>query len=393
MKEIDLPKDILNCIEKLEQSGYESYIVGGAVRNALLGIDANDYDMASSATPEEAMEVFNQYYPTFPTGLKHGTITIQTEHHTIELTTFREEKAYQDFRHPNQVFYTRNVKKDSYRRDFTINALYYHPKCGILDFHHGIYDLQHRILQTIGTPKERFFEDALRILRAIRFQSKYNFKISTATANAMHTMKENLYHLSKERILEELREIIIQPNFNRSFEEFTDIFEYLFEHQFQTDTAESINHCPTNSFAVRFAILLYLSGTPISQFKLKKQELKECEELLKYANEKIQSKVILKKILSQLKYSIKQYIVFKQAIETHENSNKIQEWYQEILSNQECFLKEKLAITIKDLLEMNICSNNIRSLHEACLEQVIMEILPNEKPALIEFVKSSQNLI
>ena len=173
--ELDLPKYIQKLIHELQNHGYEAYLVGGAIRNHLLGYPIKDYDLTTNATPAEMMRVF-QNYPTIPTGIQHGTLTVLSQGHPIEITTYRVDGEYQDHRHPNQVQFSSSLKEDCARRDFTINALCYHQQEGLVDFFQGQRDLEKRLIRCIGKAEDRFEEDALRILRALRFAARFREK-------------------------------------------------------------------------------------------------------------------------------------------------------------------------------------------------------------------------
>ena len=187
-----LPKAVETAIDLLNNAGYEAFVVGGCVRNALLELPIYDYDMTTSATPEEMKEVFKEY-KIIETGIKHGTLTIHIDHLPLEITTYRIESEYKDHRHPSSVSFSRHLKDDLERRDFTMNALAYHPKRRIIDYFNGIDDINHQIIRAINNPMVRFDEDALRIMRAIRFSATLNFTIESSTAKAIHDCRSLLY--------------------------------------------------------------------------------------------------------------------------------------------------------------------------------------------------------
>ncbi len=181
---ITLPRYAARIVELLEAGGFEAWFVGGCVRDSLLGNAPKDWDVATNALPEQVKQVFRGY-TTVDTGLKHGTVTVGAEAHTIEVTTYRVDGDYSDCRHPEQVVFTDNISRDLMRRDFTINAMAYHPQRGLLDETGGRADLASGLIRCVGEPKIRFQEDALRILRALRFASVLGFAIESQTALAL----------------------------------------------------------------------------------------------------------------------------------------------------------------------------------------------------------------
>lgn len=207
---IEIPKNIKFVMEKLKGAGYEAYVVGGFVRDSLLGREPKDCDLTTNATPEKIKEVFKDYTIIDNNGEKHGTVTIRYYDENIEITTFRVDGEYTDNRHPDSVSFTTSLKEDLARRDFTINAIAYDGE-NLVDYFDGIKDLENGIIRAVGSPKERFEEDTLRILRGIRFACKYNFRIDNSTVFGMFFKRDNLKNISKERILVEIKEIFSYP--------------------------------------------------------------------------------------------------------------------------------------------------------------------------------------
>ena len=179
-----IPNDVLTILEKLEHNGYEAYVVGGCVRDTLLNKAVHDWDVTTSALPHEVQTVFKDDI-TIETGIQHGTVTVITEGHPVEITTFRIDGTYSDSRRPERVTFTSSLTQDLARRDFTINAMAYHPAKGLIDPFGGKHDLQQKTIRCVGNARSRFEEDALRILRALRFSSTLNFQVNPDTANAL----------------------------------------------------------------------------------------------------------------------------------------------------------------------------------------------------------------
>jgi len=208
---IRIPEYIELVIEKLENAGFEAYIVGGCVRDSVIGITPNDYDVTTSAEVSEMKEVFKDM-KLIPTGEKHGTVTILSNGMPVEITTFRLDGGYEDHRHPDSVTFTRKLSEDLARRDFTINAMAYSKRTGLIDLYGGIVDIKEKKIRAVGDPYKRFDEDALRILRGIRFAAKLGFKIEPTTYEAMNSLKGNLSFVSVERIYKELSGMLETKN-------------------------------------------------------------------------------------------------------------------------------------------------------------------------------------
>lgn len=220
-----LPSSVEYVLSKLKENGYQAYVVGGAVRDFLMGKTPHDYDLTSDALPSQISDVFKDFYQEH-SGEKHGTIRVIVDHKPIEITTFRCDEGYTDYRRPDNVEFVKDVYIDSKRRDFSINAFYY-SEGHIYDFHEGLEDLNNKVIKTIGNPSTRFHEDALRILRAIRFSAKLGYEIESKTKTALLDCKEELNLIAKERILIELKEISSTSNFFRDIKEYFPIFKLI----------------------------------------------------------------------------------------------------------------------------------------------------------------------
>ena len=202
-----LPKTIQACIQALEDAGHAAYVVGGCVRDHCLGLSPQDYDMCTSATPEQTEEVFRDHRLVLA-GKKHGTVGVVTEEGVVEITTFRTEGNYRDNRHPDWVAFVPEVEKDLARRDFTVNAMAWSPTRGYADPFGGREDLKRGILRAVGEPRQRFREDSLRILRGIRFAVRYGLDVEKNTLEAMGTEAHLMDNLARERVFEELSKLL-----------------------------------------------------------------------------------------------------------------------------------------------------------------------------------------
>lgn len=211
---INLPEKVSNIIQTLEKAGYEAYAVGGCVRDSVLGREPQDWDITTSAKPGEVKRLFPH---TINTGIQHGTVTVMIDREGFEVTTYRIDGEYEDARHPKEVIYTANLLEDLKRRDFTINAMAYNERQGLVDAFDGIGDLEKKMIRCVGNPLERFTEDALRMLRALRFAAQLGFEVEENTFAAIRTLAPTIEKISAERIQTELVKLLLSdhPQFLR----------------------------------------------------------------------------------------------------------------------------------------------------------------------------------
>lgn len=222
MKEMILPKNVLYIISKLNSEGYRADVVGGCVRDHILGKEPGDYDITTSATPDEMKSVFSDLR-TVETGIKHGTLTVVIDSVPYEVTTYRLDGEYTDNRHPDKVSFTRHLADDLSRRDFTVNAMCYNPMDGFTDLFSGLSDIDLGVIRTVGDPLQRFSEDALRIMRALRFASTLGFKIDPDTSSAIFNLAHLLKNVSSERILVEWRKLLSGVSAYRIIKEYSSV--------------------------------------------------------------------------------------------------------------------------------------------------------------------------
>lgn len=206
---IGLPEKVSVIIDRLKEAGYDAYAVGGCVRDSALGRVPQDWDITTSARPQQVKEVFGH---TIDTGIQHGTVTVMLDHEGFEVTTYRIDGEYEDARHPKNVEFTSELKEDLKRRDFTINAMAYNDETGFVDEFDGLGDLQRKVIRCVGDPEERFTEDALRMLRAVRFAAQLGFFIEEKTWKAIVKLAPNLKKISAERIQAELVKLLVSPH-------------------------------------------------------------------------------------------------------------------------------------------------------------------------------------
>ncbi len=273
---MDMPKNVDTAINLLQSAGFEAYAVGGCVRDSLLGKTPNDWDITTSAKPENMKSVFAEFH-CIDTGIKHGTVTVVIDGEPLEITTFRLDGEYEDNRHPKSVTFTSNLGADLGRRDFTVNAMAYSKKTGTVDLFGGQNDLKNKIIRCVGDPDRRFNEDALRILRALRFASALDFEIEEKTAQSLLKNHALLGNISEERIAKELLKLVCGKGAKRILTDFAPVlFEILPELQpMYKNSHDNPHHCydiyehtliavesidpePT----LRFAMLLHDCGKP-----------------------------------------------------------------------------------------------------------------------------------
>ena len=230
--EINYPEFVGKILAVLAQNGHTGYIVGGSLRDMLLGRTPNDWDVTTSALPERVCEIFHAAgYSVVPTGIKHGTVTVLCGGESVEVTTFRFDGEYKDSRHPDKVTFTRDISDDLSRRDFTVNAIAYNPRDGLIDLFGGREDIEKRLIRCVGDPEKRFAEDALRILRAFRFMSKLDFEIDGETLRGTQKMRNGLKKVSRERIFAEMSGLLVGKSAGETLElmEKTGILPVIFE--------------------------------------------------------------------------------------------------------------------------------------------------------------------
>ena len=273
---MELPRDVSGLIARLEQAGFSAYAVGGCVRDTLLSLRPNDWDLCTSARPEEMQQVFRGEH-LVETGLKHGTLTVVLQHVPYEITTFRTDGAYTDHRHPDSVTFVSDVSGDLARRDFTVNAMAYSPRTGLVDLFGGRRDLENRIIRCVGTPADRFREDALRILRALRFAAVYDFSLDPETDQALRRLAPTLKSVAAERIRSELFRLLCGPGAGRILRAYPDVLSVIIpeigpmvgydqrnhHHHFDLweHTVQAVENVPPEA-DLRLTMLLHDTGKP-----------------------------------------------------------------------------------------------------------------------------------
>ena len=396
-KTMPLPAYIKSVIRKLNDAGYEAYVVGGAVRSWLLGTEIHDYDITSNALPNEIKKVFEDHR-TIDTGIRHGTVTVLDRNNPIEITTYRTETGYTDHRHPDAVSFTRSLEEDCARRDFTINALCYHPKEGIIDFFGGCQDLQNFLIRAVGEPAVRFDEDALRILRAIRFAAQLGFHIEDATRSALAEKAETLRFVSQERITAELTKTLAAPYAKGILEEYRGVFELLIpELQEYSDSQYSsmcamISRCP-GDVNLRTAVLLdglhdvSRSDEILRRLKYSNSDRYAVTNYLETADLPLETRIDMRKALNRLSVPVPSFLSFRCAKDPSLDRSALEALYKVIRKDGDCYTLKQLEVTGKDLKEIGLKGSSISMSMNALLTAVMEDVIPNTREDLMRYLR------
>lgn len=391
---IPLPDYVYEIMQLLIKNNYECYLVGGAIRNYLLNYKIKDYDLTTNATPQEMIKVFHDY-PKIPTGIKHGTLTILSHLQPIEITTYRIDGEYNDHRHPKQVQFSSSLKEDCARRDFSINALCYHPDQGLIDFFHGRDDLNKHLIRCIGNAEERFDEDALRILRALRFAARLNFKIEAKTTKAMFKKRNLLSYISKERIHAELIQFFSYENSASFLELYFEIFisaipalstinQHFVFHNMKKKPLSTIS---------RLAILF--STLPNYHYVLKEmtfsnEEIKKIENIIQYQTLSLNSSYDAYHLLSIFK-EFKDYIQYRVAIDPSLDYAHLMSWLHKLKNDAIPTSLSELKFNGYDAQKVGYKGISIKNILNELLELCMKEKLSNEYSDLRSYAKRKLN--
>ena len=372
-------------IEKLNENGYPAYMIGGCVRDIIMNNTPYDYDITTSAKPEEIIKIFKK---TIPTGLKHGTVSVISDNNIYEVTTFRIDGIYTDNRRPKEVTFSHSLYEDVKRRDFTINSIAYNDKEGFIDFFNGRSDIENKIIRTVNDPYERFKEDALRILRGIRFSSKFDFKIEEKTFNAMKDLMYLINNISKERIFDELKKMFTFSPFNsvKLLKE-AGFFKTL---NFEiNDNTENLKNLEIKNFETVISLLTYNKDSYeyiLNSLKCSNKTKSKVRKIIKSFDFSLDDKQTVKKMLKTLKCDdiIEEILQVRKALGF--NICKAYSLYKEITDKNECYLLKDLKINGNDLLKLNIKKEKISFTLNYLLDKVIEDNSLNTKDNLIDKV-------
>lgn len=400
--DIKLSDDVKFIIKTLMERGHEAYIVGGCVRDSILNRKINDWDMTTSAEPEKVVELFDK---VILTGIKHGTVTVVLNNNHYEITTFRNDGEYDDNRHPIKVEYVKTLREDLARRDFTINAMAYNEECGLQDYFGGISDLNNKIIRTVGNPVLRFNEDALRMLRAVRFSAQLGFEIDNSTFKAIKEVSHNIGTISKERIRDELNKIILSDAVKFETLRSSNLSDYIIPELnkishtrlLQVDSVRKTIH-------LRLAILLMDLGENsaigiLKRFKYDNNTIKNVSLLIKHKNYDLNDIINIKKLLNiigeNLVYDLidvkKSEIIFHADYKKDCKLtllNKSREKISDIIKNNECYSLKQMEIDGRDLIELGyVKGKKIGEVLSCLLDIVIQDPELNNKKRLTEVAK------
>ena len=443
MKNIEITKEIKTIFDTLNNAGYECFMVGGCVRDFLLNKTPHDVDFTTDATPDEMKECFKNFN-VIETGIQHGTLTVVINHIPYEITTYRVDGEYLDNRRPESVKFVKDIKNDLARRDFTINAIAYNPSVGFVDCFNGMQDLKDGIIRCVNEPKQRLNEDALRILRALRFSAVLGYKIESATEKACFELSHLLQNISAERVVVELFKTIVQPNGHKILFDYVDIWGVVipellkmkgFEQHNPHHVHDVLKHTcvalegASDDLIVRLSVLFHDIGKPDSysmdekgnghfyghalksvditrdvfnRLKVDNNTKHQVLTLIKYHDLDLQA---TEKYVRRLCYKLGDLemvkkLVLVQRADNHGqapiHSERVDKFNQidEIIKKLE---QENLSFTLKDLAVdgndmMNIgytgkeIGNNLKNL----LEAVLNEQVENEKEQLINYLNKEK---
>lgn len=435
---IVLPKNVKTIIKILNTHNYEAFIVGGCVRDSVIGLTPHDWDICTNAKPEEIKKCFENFN-TFDSGIKHGTISVVLDGEVFEVTTYRIDGTYSDNRRPDSVTFTSDITQDLARRDFTINAMAYNEKRGLIDPYGGRNDLSDKIIKCVGNPDFRFNEDALRIIRALRFASVYNFEIDDETAKSIHKNADLLNNIAVERISVELNKLLSGNGAEKILNNYRDViavfipeikpmFDYnqhtkhhnrdLWHHTIYA--VKSIDNTPL----LRMSMLLHDIGKPkackrdedgtchfkghpkysaemaeniLRRLKYSNDFIETCITLIKYHDVRFNgSKRQLRHVMSaigdknvELLLKIQRADIMAQSDYKHkEKLEKLDlacQTYKEILADKDCFTLKQLKINGNDIKNLGLSEGiKIGKILKILLGLVIEDKIENEKSALIK---------
>lgn len=369
---LKIPENIQFVLKTLSQNGYEAYVVGGGVRDLLLSIEPSDFDVATSAQPDEIIKLFNK---TVPTGIKHGTVTVIVDKSPIEVTTFRTDGVYTDNRHPENVRFVSNLKEDLSRRDFTVNALAYNENEGLIDLFGGVGDLEKRILRAVGDPNKRFDEDALRILRLFRFSSQLDFKIDENTLEAALKLRRGLENISRERIFSEIQKAVNGKNPNA-------LAPLINSGGFEFLGITSVPDFKTENPDIRLFCFLKESENPLETLK----KLKGSNKQMDFTEKMLRLLSLNPKTKEEIKNAV--FLTDLDVVGAYsEYTDADKKALDEIVKNNEPYALSHLAVSGNDLLALGFKGREIGSVLETLRQIVVKDPKKNKKEVLLSLTK------
>ncbi len=386
--DFQLPAYVLTVLEQLNKNGFEAYVVGGCVRDMLLGFIPYDFDVCTNAVPQQIISCF-EGFRTVPTGIEHGTVTVIVQNQPIEVTTYRIDGEYADSRHPDAVSFTSSLKEDLARRDFTVNAIAYHPEKGLVDLYGGREDLNRGVIRCVGDPMLRFSEDALRILRGLRFASVLGFSLEKSLVTAMEALCSTLQKVAMERVFVEFTKLLCGKGATEILQKYAPILAPLF----------SLNE-------QNFPLLGKVPAIPMLRYAVLLKNHKDVKgflKILKASNElmaQVEPLAFLQTQMPPVTLFETRKLVFRYGMECVETmiilfqANEVDcmlfEEYVSMIQQQNlcCSLKD-LAVNGKDLLAMGIPKGEeLGNVLNILLFSVMEGALENNKETLLSFAKT-----
>lgn len=397
MIKINIPTSPKKIIALLEKYGYEAYVVGGCVRDAILGREPNDWDVTTSCPAFYTREIFDKAdgFDAYPTGIEHGTVTVCYMGVPVEVTTFRMDAGYTDHRHPTIVSFSENLHEDLARRDFTVCAMAYSERHGLVDIYRGMEDINARIIRCVGDPKERFNEDALRIMRALRFSSQLGFSIHEDTAKAARQLVHTFAYISKERITEELSKLLLGKNAAGVMCEYADIISSAAPMLKTEDIAaagEFAKRLSHPSLSLMLACLLVGASEERAEgffkwLRFDNKTVKNTKKILAFATTPIEDKIAVKRMCRDIGADCALDAI-KLGIAMEVIEEDILECYRAAVLGGECFSLMQLDIDGHDLISLGCIHSFIGRALDTLLDMVICSEVPNNREALISTAKA-----
>lgn len=398
--EIKMPEEAEKAINILEDCGHEAYVVGGCVRDAILGSVPSDWDITTSALPDEILNCFKNFR-TINTGLKHGTVTVVINKMNLEITTYRIDGKYSDNRRPDEVKFTDKIAMDLKRRDFTMNALAYNKK-GIVDLFGGIEDIKNKTVRCVGVPDERFKEDGLRILRAMRFASVLGFDIEERTKNSIHKNRNLLQNISFERINSEFIKLLNGINCSEILSEYKDVVEVFIPEVSQLNDElwiERLNRASlVDNIILKLSLLFYRMDAEQILRRMKNDN--DTIKIVKLLTENMDEEIVpeqhaLKRWLKKIGYENLKLLIYLKNARSISPENETKELKKaEVLVNvivkeRQCYSLNTLAVKGMDLMDAGIPRGPmVGELLNELLEKVMDDELENNKDILLGYVNN-----
>lgn len=438
---LKISDNTLFILQRLKDNGFDAYVVGGCVRDMLMGKAPDDEDITTNATPIETKAVFSDFN-VIETGIKHGTVSVIIDHTSYEITTFRTEGTYSDGRHPDSVSFTRRIEDDLARRDFTINSIAYNPDKGFVDPFGGKADIENGVIRCVGNPTERFTEDSLRILRGLRFSSVLGFAVDKETEKAMYECTALLKNVSHERVFVEITKMLLGKDVKRILIEYADILSFVLpeikemkgfdQHNFHhiydvlTHTAVAVENTPVKVH-LRYAALFHDSGKPdvfslsedgvghfyshatvsaekakvaLSRLKCDTATKEKVITLIKHHDTPIElSEKIIKRRLCSIGESLFFDLIALQRADNlaqapefllrQKHFDEVEAMTREIIASEQCFSLKDLNINGRDFIEIGLKGKQIGTALEMLLNAVIDGKVKNEKALLLEYYRKN----